>query len=73
MLSIIIPVYNSEKYLSDCISSVLAQSYSYWQLVCVDASDEEHRYVGETVLSYGEDRITYRKLPENKGISGNTN
>ena len=36
MLSIIIPVYNSEKYLADCISSVLAQRYRDFELILVD-------------------------------------
>lgn len=34
--SVIIPVYNVEKYLRDCLDSVLAQSYTDWEAVCVD-------------------------------------
>lgn len=34
--SIIIPVYNSEKYLHTCIRSVLSQSYSSFELILVD-------------------------------------
>ncbi|MBQ9538702.1 MAG: glycosyltransferase family 2 protein [Treponema sp.] len=36
MLSIIIPVYNSEKYLASCVSSVLGQDYRDFELILVD-------------------------------------
>ena len=35
-ISIIVPVYNVEKYLSSCIDSVLNQSYSDFELLLVD-------------------------------------
>ena len=34
--SIIIPVYNVAPYLRECIDSVLAQTYSDWEAICVD-------------------------------------
>lgn len=34
--SIVIPVYNTEKYLDECISSILQQTYSCYELVLVD-------------------------------------
>src|SRR5690554_7275643 len=36
MISVIIPVYNSEKYLHKCIDSVLAQSYTNFELILVN-------------------------------------
>ena len=35
-ISIIIPVYNVEDYLSMCIESVIAQTYKDWELILVD-------------------------------------
>lgn len=35
-LSIIIPVYNAEKYINDCIQSILKQTYKDWELILVD-------------------------------------
>lgn len=35
-VSIIMPVYNTRKYLTEAIESVQAQSLSEWQLICVD-------------------------------------
>lgn len=36
MISIICPVYNSEKYIADCVNSVLRQSFHDWELILVD-------------------------------------
>lgn len=36
MISIIVPVFNSEKYLEKCISSVLKQTVTDWELILVD-------------------------------------
>ncbi|QFG53738.1 glycosyltransferase family 2 protein [Chryseobacterium sp.] len=36
LISVIVPVYNVEKYLPNCINSVLNQSYSNWELILVN-------------------------------------
>ena len=35
-ISIIIPVYNNEKYLSSCLDSVLAQTFEDWEAICIN-------------------------------------
>ncbi|MCR5302881.1 MAG: glycosyltransferase family 2 protein [Lachnospiraceae bacterium] len=72
--SILVPLYNTpEKFLKEMIDSVIAQTYTDWELCLADGSDDEHSYVGDIVASYGDGRIRYEKLSENLGISGNTN
>ena len=38
MISIIVPIYNVEKYLSKCIDSILAQTYNDIEVILVDDS-----------------------------------
>ena len=35
-ISIIVPVYNVEKYLSKCINSILSQTYKNIEVICVN-------------------------------------
>ena len=35
-VSVIIPVYNTEKYVSDCLDSLLNQSFKDWEAICID-------------------------------------
>lgn len=42
MISIIVPVYNVEKYLRDCIESILAQTYTDWEMIMVNDGSTDH-------------------------------
>ena len=35
-ISIIVPVYKAEKYLNRCIDSILAQTFTDWELLLID-------------------------------------
>ncbi len=75
-ISILVPLYNTpEPFLRQMIQSVLDQTYGGWQLCLADGSDEAHKEVETICREYGrkEERIVYRKLDKNLGISGNTN
>jgi glycosyltransferase involved in cell wall biosynthesis len=36
LVSIVTPVYNGEKYLAECIESVLGQTYSNWEYILLN-------------------------------------
>lgn len=36
LISVIVPVYNAERYLDGCVSSILAQTYTHLELILVD-------------------------------------
>ncbi len=49
MISIIIPVFNVEKYLRECLDSLLNQSYQDFEVICVDdgSTDESYKILEE--------------------------
>lgn len=42
LVSIIVPVYNVERFLTRCIESILAQTYSDFELILVDDGSTDH-------------------------------
>ena len=66
-VSVIIPVYNTEKYLADCLDSILSQSLSDIEIICVnDASTDTSLSVMQEYA--GKDhRIAIISYDENKG------
>ncbi len=48
-ISIIIPIYNVEKYLRRCLDSVLNQTFTDWQAICVNdgSPDNSHKILSE--------------------------
>ncbi len=82
LISILVPLYNTpEKFLRDMIESVIAQTYSGWQLCLADGSDAEHVELVSRIVKEYQDKekdyrggkISYMKLEKNEGIAGNTN
>jgi glycosyltransferase involved in cell wall biosynthesis len=50
LVSVLTPVYNGEAYLSECIESVLAQTYPRWEHVLVDNASSDR--TGEILRAY---------------------
>ena len=57
IISVIVPVYNVESYLSDCIDSIRSQTFSDYELLLVDdgSTDTSGKMCDEYALS--DDRI----------------
>ena len=72
-ISIIVPVYNVEMYLRDCLDSILNQDYSDYEIICVnDASTDNSREIlCEYAVKYSKIRIITHL--ENKGLSAARN
>lgn len=67
MFSVIIPVYNGEKFVNNAINSVFAQTYSDWELILINDGSRDNT---ATVLEEyaGNDKITVINQ-ENGGVS----
>lgn len=51
MISIIVPVYNSEKYIDRCLDSILNQTYKDLEIVLVnDGSNDQSLKILEIML-----------------------
>ena len=35
-ITVIIPVYNAEQYLEECLESIVSQSFCDWVCICVN-------------------------------------
>ena len=44
MFSIIIPGYNVEKYISECLDSILIQKYTNYEILCIDDGSTDNTY-----------------------------
>lgn len=72
MISVIIPVYNAEKYLSQCLDSVIGQTYRDIEIVCVDDGSTDSSPAILEKYRQLDDRIVIYKQ-SNQGLSGARN
>lgn len=73
VVSIITPAHNSERFLPETIRSVLAQTFSQWEMIIVD--DVSTDSTVEIVRSFAKDdrRIRLLQLPAKGGAAGARN
>ncbi|GAB5406568.1 MAG: hypothetical protein Aurels2KO_47990 [Aureliella sp.] len=72
-VSIGLPVYNGENFVADAIESVLAQSFTDWELVISDNASSDR--TAELCRSYAarDERIRFEAASENRGAAWNFN
>lgn len=75
MVSIIVPVYNVEKYLSQTITMVKKQTYADWELLLVDDHSEDGsvKTIEESLLQEPDGRIRLIRQPKNLGAAAARN
>lgn len=71
-ISIIIPIYNVEKYLPACVESILQQTYKNLEVILVDDGSPDRCPVICDELAQKDDRIRVIHQ-KNKGLSGARN
>lgn len=68
LISIVVPVYKVKEYITDCISSILQQSYPYFELILVDDGSPDN--CGEICDQFAlQDKRIYVIHKQNGGLS----
>ena len=70
LVSVIVPVYNVEKYLEKCVDSILSQTYKNIELILVDDGSTDGSY--DVISGYVSENIRVVKK-ENGGVSSARN
>ena len=67
LISVIIPVYNTEKYIHKCLDSILAQTYKNWEAILVNDGSPDN--CGDICNGYAARDDRFRVIhQENKGV-----
>ena len=69
LVSVVIPVYNSEKYVEECIDSILNQTYDNIEIIVVDDGSEDSSL---EILENFSDKIKIFSQ-ENQGLASSLN
>lgn len=71
-VSVIVPVYNGEKYLRRCVDSIREQTYSALEILLIDDGSEDSSGAICDAFSREDERITVKHV-ENRGVSAARN
>lgn len=69
LVSIITPMYNSEKFIETTIRSVISQTYKEWELLIVDDCSTDNSAKIVEKYTDKDTRIRYIKAETNQGVS----
>lgn len=73
VVSIIVPVYNTEQYVGRCIQSILLQSFTDFELILIDdgSKDDSGKICEEYANSNDKIRVFHNE--RNRGVSFSRN
>lgn len=71
LISVIMPVYNTDKYITEAINSVLNQTYDNFELIIVDDASTDNS--AKIIESFNNYKIKYIRLSKNGGAANARN
>lgn len=72
-VSVIVPVYNVEKYVADCLESLIKQTLKEIEIICVNDCSKDHSLKILKEYETKDRRITIIENPCNQGLSRTRN
>ncbi len=72
-VSVVMPAYNAEKYISEAITSVMNQGHRDWDLIIIDDGSSDRTFELAMELSQNDDRINVQKNSKNHGVTYSRN
>ena len=73
-VSVIIPMYNAENFIGECLDSILAQTLKNYEIILVDdCSTDSSRSVAESYLQKFDDRLKIYSNEKNLGAGASRN
>ena len=71
-ISILVPVYNVEKYLEKCLDSILGQTFTKYEVICIDdgSTDKSGDILDQYALKDSRIRVVHK---ENSGYGKTMN
>lgn len=73
LISIVMPAYNSEKYIAKSIESVFNQTYKNWELIIIDDCSVDSTQTIIEEYSMSNEKVIVITNSENKGVSESRN
>lgn len=71
LISVIVPCYNVEKYVAECLKSIVEQSYEHLEIIVVNDGSTDN--TDREILPFLEDKRVRYIVQENQGLSGARN
>lgn len=68
LVSVVMPVYNAGRFLPEAIDSVIAQTYTHWELVAIDDASTDGSWDVLQGYAAREPRVRVFRQPKNLGI-----
>ncbi len=68
-VSIIVPMYNVQEYVGECLQSLRTQTFRDFEVLCIDDCATDHSVSVAKEAVQGDSRFRFLRMPKNSGLS----
>ena len=73
LVTVVVPFYNVEKYIQNCLESIINQTYKNIEIICVDDESKDSSYDIVKNIAENNNKIKIIRHKKNKGLGGARN